>query len=168
MFDLATPKDSNFSDTGKDLFNIMERLLGNQRLLKLLLYSTPGALLEDDLTDEEKGSLINNNIKVTPEIVLPDNDGSLVIVAFDGFVPNETNPQFRDNIINFDIVCYLKNWLMDDYMLRPYKIMHEIDKMFNESKLNGIGKVKFVSANSLILSSDLAGFTLTYRVINDV
>ena len=53
-------------------------------------------------------------------------------------------------------------------MLRPYKIMHEIDGMLNRSRLNGIGKVDFVSANSLILSEELAGFTLVYRVINDV
>ena len=46
--------------------------------------------------------------------------------------------------------------------------MGEIDGMLNKSQLNGIGTVEFIGANQLLLSSDLAGFSLTYRVINDV
>ena len=168
VLDYSKPRNSNFSAAGQDLFKIMERLLGNQNLLKLLKYSVPNALGKEDLTDEEKAELVNKNIKVIPEIVLPEDNGSVVIVSFDGFIPNDNNPVFRDNVITFDVLCYLDTWLMNDYMLRPYKIMHEIDAMFNSSKLNGIGRVDFVSANSLILSSELAGFTLTYRVINDV
>ena len=46
--------------------------------------------------------------------------------------------------------------------------MGEIDGMLNNSKLNGIGTIDFIGANQLLLSSELAGFSLTYRVINDV
>ncbi len=160
---------SNFDSTGKDLYRIMERMLGNQNLLKLLKYSTPDALTsKEDLTEEEKSELINTQIKVVPQLPIPEEEGSYVIVGFDNFIPNETNPEFRDNVITFDVLCYMDSWIMDDYMLRPYKIMHEIDEMFNKSKLNGIGRVDYISSNSLILSSELAGFTMMYRVINDV
>ena len=167
--DNAKMTRSSFDATGKDLYKIMEKMLANQSLLKLLKYSTADALTnKKDLTEEEKSELINKNIKVVPELTIPEEQGSYVIVGFDGFVTNENNPEFRDNVITFDVLCYMDTWIMDDYMLRPYKIMHEIDAMFNKSKLNGIGKVDFVSANSLILSADLAGFTMVYRVINDV
>ena len=167
--DNAKMTRSNFNATGKDLYKIMEKMLANQNLLKLLKYSTPDALTSKrDLTEEEKSELVNKNIKVVPQLPIPEEEGSFIIVAFDGFVTNENNPEFRDNMITFDVLCFMDCWIMNDYMLRPYKIMHEIDEMFNNSKLNGIGKVDFISANSLILSSELAGFTMVYRVVNDV
>ena len=57
---------------------------------------------------------------------------------------------------------------MNGYQLRPYKIMGEIDGMLNNQKLNGIGTTEFVSANQLLLNNELAGYTLMYRVVNDV
>ena len=112
--------------------------------------------------------MLNNNIRVVPKLPFNDSQESVVIVTFDSFMENGNNPEFRDNIIMIDVLCPVSSWIMGDYMLRPYKIMHEIDGMLNRSRLNGIGKVDFVSANSLILSEELAGFTLIYRVINDV
>ena len=56
---------------------------------------------------------------------------------------------------------------MENYQLGLYLIMGEIDGMLNKA-INGIGTVEFIGANQLLLSSDLAGFSLTYRVINDV
>ena len=46
--------------------------------------------------------------------------------------------------------------------------MHEIDGMLNKTKLTGIGVVNFLSSNALILSEELAGFTMSYVVINNV
>lgn len=166
--DFSQAKRSSFSSAGKDLYTITQSILGNQRLLKLLYYSTPNALKEKDLTDEQKTSLINKSIRVVPQIPIPEEAQSHIIISFDNFMTNANNPEFRDNIVTFDVLCPTEDWVMDDYMLRPYKIMHEIDSMFNKSKLNGIGKVDFISTNSLVLSRDLAGFTMAYGVINDV
>lgn len=166
--DLVTPRNSSFESSAKDLQKITSKFLDNQKLLKLLKYSTFDALSKPDLTNEEKSAMLNNNIRVVPKLPFNDSQESIVIITFDSFMENGNNPEFRDNIIMIDVLCPVSSWIMGDYMLRPYKIMHEIDGMLNRSKLNGIGKVDFVSANSLILSEELAGFTLVYRVINDV
>jgi hypothetical protein len=166
--DLTKPKDSNFEATGKDLKDIMFKLMTNEDLLKLLKYTTTDALTKPDLTPEEKQAIINDNIKVVPKLPVPDAVGSYIIIMFDTFTPNPNNTEFRDNVIIFDVICHADTWVMEDYMLRPYKIMHELDSMFNKSKLNGIGKVEFVAANSLVLTTELAGFTMMYKVINDI
>lgn len=166
--DLTKPKSSNFEATGKDLKDIMFKLLTNDDLLKLLKYTTEDALTKPNLTAAEKQEIANTNIKVVPKLPVPDAVGSYIIIMFDTFTPNPSNEMFRDNVIIFDIICNTDTWVMEDYMLRPYKIMHELDSMFNGSKLNGIGKVEFVAANSLVLTTELAGFTMMYKVINDI
>lgn len=164
---LITPRNSSFQASGQDLKKIATDMLENQNLLKLLKYSTTDALQKPDVTVREKAAMLNKNIRIVPQLPYESEQESVLIISFDSFVTNANNPEFRDNVIMIDVLCPVTTWLMDDYMLRPYKIMHEIDGMLNRQKLNGIGKVDFISANSLILSKELAGFTITYRVIND-
>ena len=165
---LTIPKNSNFEATAKDLKDIALKLVSDEKLLKLLYYNTADALEKDSLTGEEIVSVMSNNIKIVPKIPLEETLNSYIIILFDHFVTNQNNPIYRDNLITFDVVCPLELWKMNDYMLRPYSIMHSIDSIFNNTKLNGIGKVEFVSADSLMLTDEMAGFTVTYRVINDV
>ena len=164
----ANKQETTFLTAQKDLFGIVTKFINNENLKKLLYHATKDALEKPDLSQEQTLGLLHKNIRVVPKIEVEETVESYVIITFDNFVTNANNPQFRDNIITFDIICHLEHWTMENYRLRPYLIMGEIDAMFNNEKLNGIGKVDFVSANQLLLSSELAGFTLTYRVINDV
>lgn len=165
---LVNTHKSTFETTQKDLFKIAEKIMGNEKLKKLLYHTTRDALTRPELTDEQTLGLLHENVRVIPQLVIDKEVKSYIVVTFDNFCPNDNNPEYRDNLITFDVLCDLDIWVMDNYNLRPYLIMGEIDGMLNNKKLNGIGTVDFVSANQLLLSEDLAGFTLVYRVINDV
>ena len=166
--DLVQTQETTFLTAQKDLFKIVQKFINNEKLKKLLFYPVKDALDRKNLTSEETLGLLHKNIRVIPKLQVNEDVQSYIIIGFDGFTPNANNPEFRDNIITFDIICHLDSWVMENYQLRPYLIMGEIDGMLNNSKLNGIGTVEFIGANQLLLSSDLAGFSLTYRVINDV
>jgi hypothetical protein len=47
-------------------------------------------------------------IKLAPKIRMPEHEEikSYLIISFDNFVENETNPFFRDCTITFDIICH--------------------------------------------------------------
>ena len=90
-----------------------------------------------------------------------------IIIGFSNFMPNKENPEFRNNTIHFDIICHFDQWQLDDMQLRPYKIAAELDTMFNEAKLTGIGTLKFLKAVSTAISGkELAGLSLTYSAIH--
>lgn len=166
--DLYKPTKSTFLTAEKDIFNIVDKMLNNENLKKLLYYPVKDAYRQPNLSQEQTIGLVHKNIRVVPKLQIDEEVESYVIITFDGFTTNANNPEYRDNIITFDIICHLDSWVMENYQLRPYLIMGEIDGMLNNSKLNGIGTIDFIGANQLLLSSDLAGFSLTYRVINDV
>ncbi len=166
--DLTKRTSSSFYSSAEDLQSITTRMMGNERLLKLLKYPVKDALHKENLTPAEKATIINNNIRVIPSLETDSSEESIIIINFDSFTPNANNPVFRDNLILIDVLCPTSTWVMDDYMLRPYRIMHEIDLMINNTKLAGIGKVQFLGSNNLILSNEISGFSLSYRVINDV
>lgn len=166
--DLVQTQETTFLTAQKDLFKIVQKFINNEKLKKLLFYPVKDALDRKNLTSEETLGLLHKNIRVIPKLQVSEDVQSYIIIGFDGFITNAKNPEYRDNIITFDVICHFDSWVMENYQLRPYLIMGEIDGMLNKSKLNGIGTVEFISANQLLLSSDLAGFSLTYRVINDV
>ena len=157
---------SSFLSVDKDCGIIFKWMTKNKRLKKLLYYTTPDCLDRPDLTEEQSAELFGKNIKIVPKLTIDNSVLTYIIVSFDNFTPNVTNPEFRDNIITFDIVCHFDQWTLKDFELRPYKIAAEIDTMFNNKHLSGIGFLQFLGANQIILTDEFAGLTLMYSAIH--
>ena len=158
--------ESSFLSAEKDMGIISVNLLKNERIKRLVYYSTPDALDRDCLTEEQSIGLFNKNIKLVPKIYVEDELRNYVLVRFRNFLPNQTNPEFRNNIIEFDILCPYEQWGLKDFQLRPYRIAAEIDSMFNNKHLTGIGTLEFNGADQMILNDHFAGICLTYKAIH--
>lgn len=157
---------SSFLSIEKDLSIITNLMLKNERLKRLLYYTTPDALDRPKLTDEQTYGLFGENIRIVPKTLIDRTVENYVIISFDNFIPNESNPEFRDHIISFDIICHFDQWHLKDFQLRPYKIAAEIDSMIDKKHLAGIGETQFLGANQIILNDEFAGISLMYGVIN--
>lgn len=162
-----SPK-SSFLSTDKDLSLIVKKMLDNQRLCKLLYYTQKDCLKAPDLTMEQRLSMLDKQIKLVPKLEIVDDCPNYVIVTFDNFSPNATNPEFRDCSISFDILCHPDHWNLGNFQLRHHKIAGEIDAMINKQKLTGIGEVSFVSGSNLLLNDQLMGISLIYQAIHGI
>lgn len=133
--------------------------------MKLLYYDTREALSQPDLTEDQKLEVLEKNIKTVPKIYIDSELKTYININFDMFEPSE-NPEFRDNIIIFDIVCHVDNWQLKDFQQRPYKIAGELDFMFNKKRLTGIGEIQFVSCNQIAVNGDYFDVCLMYHTIH--
>lgn len=173
--------DSSFLSCEKDTETILRKLfVENQpysdQLKRLLLINTKDCL--DNETNEEYLEIIKNAslarmreqgyILLEPKIKLLEHDEikSYLIIGFDNFTPNMTNPEFRDCNINFTVVCHIDCWDIGNYRLRPLKIVGIIDGILNKAKLSGIGTLNFAGCNGLVLDENLASYELSYRAIH--
>ena len=157
---------SSFLGLEKDMDIIMNLILKNENLKKMLYYTTPDCLNRSNLTEEETLKLFGKNIKIVPKLQVDGEVMNYIIISFDNFATNAKNPEFRDNIIEFDIICHFDEWHLKDYQLRPYRIAAELDSMLNEKRLTGIGKIEFLSGNQMILTDEYAGLCLIYQIIH--
>ena len=157
---------SSFLSIEKDLEIIVNHLCKNERLKRLLYYTTPDAIDKPNLDDGQMIQLFKKNIKLIPKLYVDGSVLNYIIINFDNFIPNDTNPEFRDNIIEFDIVCHYDQWHLKDYQLRPYRIAAEIDSMIDKTHLTGIGELEFLGANQIILTDEYAGLCLMYTAIH--
>lgn len=157
---------SSFLSIEKDLTIITNHLLKNDRLKKLLYYTTKDCLDKPDLTDEETYSLFGNQVKIIPKLKVDGSVLNYIIINFDNFTENRNNPEFRDNVVEFDIICHFDQWQLKDFQLRPYRIAAELDSMFNDKHLTGIGTLQFLGANQILLTDEFAGLCLMYEAIH--
>ena len=176
----TTPITSSFLSCEKDAETILRKLFVQSypysNLLKRLLIINTDDCLNEENKDYQK--IIDDislkqmrdagYIKLEPKVRLPEHEDvkAYMIMTFDNFTPNPTNPQFRDCIVTFDIICHTDYWDIGNYRLRPLKIAGYIDGLLNNCKLSGIGTFQFAGCNELILSEDLSGYTLTYKAIH--
>jgi hypothetical protein len=157
---------SSFLSTEKDMGIIVDMIMKNDRLKKMLHYTSRDCLSRPNLTEDETMELFGKNIKIVPKLYVDGSVLCYVIVSFDNFSQNATNPEFRDNIVEFDIICHFDQWHMKDFELRPYKIAAELDSMFNGKHLTGIGELQFLGANQIILTDEYAGLCVMYQAIH--
>lgn len=172
---------SSFLSVEKDIELILRKLFfdnqpHNKQLLRLLVINTKDCL--SNQTNQDYINKINNMnlsdlineeyIKLSPKIKMPEHEKvkSYIIISFDNFIENASNPEFRDCTISFDIICHTDYWVMDNYQIRPIKIIGYIDGILNKARLTGIGTLNYIGCNELILDENLSGYTLSYRAIH--
>ena len=163
---VISPK-SSFLSMEKDLGIIVNKIMANTRLQKLMYYNIKDPLKEKTLSEEQILELMENNVKIVPYIDFENEIRNYIIVTFDNFIPNETNPEFRDNFIYVDVLSHKSCWQLKDFQLRPYRIAAEIDSMLDKEKLTGIGRLAFMGSNAFTLpNTDYGGVTLIYEAIH--
>lgn len=152
----------------------LESLPYSNELKRLLIINAKDCL--DNTENEQYQEKINLSLKeikdkgyirFMPRIQIQEFEElkSYIIVSFDNFTPNNTNPQFRDHIVNFDILCHFDYWDLGNFRMRPLKIAGYIDGILNNTKLTGIGTFQFLTCKELILSENWGGYTLSYMAI---
>lgn len=159
---IKLPK-SSFLSVEKNLSLIIDKILSNNRLKKLLYYTSKDCLDKPNLTEEETFSLIGKQIKIVPKVFIDGKIENCLVITFNNFIPSD-NPEFRESILEFDIFCNYDIWNLGDFSLRPYKIAAEIDDMLDGKRLTGIGTVEFMSSAQKVVDENCGGICLLYRV----
>ena len=158
--------ESSFLSIEKDMSIIIDYILKNDNLKKLLFYTSKDALERAKLDTKESLALISKNIKMVPKFEIDKDILNYLVIQFDNFVQNTNNPEFRDNLIEFDILCHFNQWQLNDFKLRPYRIAAELDTILNNKRLTGVGTLEFFTATKINFSEEYAGICLMYKAIH--
>ena len=177
---MTRPLKSSFLSCEKDIETILKKLFINSQphseILKRLLVIPMKDCLDE--SNEKYTNIVKNitladlrkdgYIKLEPKIRLPEHEEikAYIIISFDGFTMNPTNPEFRDCDIIFHVFSAIDYWELDNYSTRPLKILGYIDGLLNKSRLTGIGTLLFSGAGQILTSSDYSGYSLTFNAIH--
>ena len=179
--DGTTNLKSSFLSCEKDIELIIKKLFVDSRpysdeLKRLLLINTKDCLddrvnpiYKEKITKTSIADMADQQyIRIVPKLTFGENEEvkSYIVISFDNFSPTDTNEYYRDCIIEIDIICHPDYWDLGNYRLRPLKIAGYIDGILNNTKLTGIGELKFRSCNEIILKDSLCGYCLMYTAVH--
>ena len=159
------PSQRRFAVMGTNTFNIANKLMSNQKLCRLLKYQVRDPFDTEKYPDVDGVDLLNKQIMIIPKIFDDSTEKTSYVVAiFSNFVTNTLNPDFKLSTVRFDIACPYDEWVLNDRSLRPYLMMQEIDDMFNQAQMAGIGTLQFVRAESIVLTPQIGGYSMLYQI----
>lgn len=106
----------------------------------------------------------NGYIRLQPKVARPEHEQvkAYLLITFDNFLPDASNPEYRDCTVTFDILCHSDYWDIGDYRLRPLKIAGYIDGILNKARLSGIGTFQFMGCAEMVLDQTLSGYSLIF------
>lgn len=175
--------DSSFLSVDKDIESIIRKLFvdskpHSEELKRLLVINTEDCLRDrtnpkylEKIKSMTVDKLIKDGyVRIVPKIERGENqeEQTYIVISFDNFSPNDSNPYYRDCTVMIDILCHPDHWYLGNYQLRPIKIAGYIDGILNGSRLSGIGTFQFMGCNELILQNDLCGYCLVYSATHGV
>ena len=93
---------SSFLSIEKDMGIIVDRICDNERLKRLLYYTTPDAMEKPNLTDDQMYELFKKNIRIVPKLKVDNSVLNYLVIKFDNFITNPTKYHFSyfEKLIN--------------------------------------------------------------------
>ncbi|MVP00807.1 hypothetical protein [Paenibacillus lutrae] len=150
---------ASFKDYNLHIQNVLQMLLSNPYLCKLIAYPDP--MQGPDIDDPNK--LLFTHLYPIPIKPLPGGDENVYLtVVWDEIKLSKAG--YTDRILSFHIFCPLSKWKITDATLRPYSIMNEIQNLFNHTRFPGLGRMLFEHCTLLSVNEAYAGYKMDYRL----
>lgn len=153
---------------------IMETIISDDELSKLLWYNTEDALSRESLTDDQKMELVDphsENRRVYPTRYSPNvvmDQQSFIGMAISGFAPQElhyrTSNDYVIGYLYFFILCDVE--IMDiDEGQRHDMILARLYDLFEDSRTYGMGDMKIGGLNEQWEQNNkFGGYTMMLRI----
>ena len=178
--DLVSTPQSSFFSCEKDMELILKKLFIDNRkhadtLKRLLVIGMPDCL---DFSNSKYQTIIDNTslseliekeyILFTPKVHFKEHEEerAYIVMEFNDFSDNFTNPCYRDNTICFHIWCPKSWWRLDEYKLRVLTIAGYLDGILNGAKLTGIGRLEFSNCYKDAADENLCCYVINFKTIH--
>lgn len=157
----------NCKDIGINLQRIMQRLMSNDDLVKLLYYTDKDPLSNQNLTEEQKEKeIFEKLIKIVPRIGPKETAQSIVAIRVVSGVKNRENTEFKDVTISIEVFVPLTQWIIKGTNLRPFAILGEIEKSLNGKVVEGLGRMKGGDFELNFITDEISNYTQEFLIIS--
>lgn len=156
-------KTNIFSEVQNVRNSVMEKVLTNQKLLKLIAIQNPKALELPDIKDT--ATLIGTNLYFKPRI-LEQTVGGVKNFLLTDFSVIATYEQitYLDIRLNFRVFVHNKLYELDNGDARIYAIAEELANLFDEAKGTWIGKCHLTGCYDLEVPTEYQGIEMSFSI----
>lgn len=155
----------NCGELGINLQKIVNRLMANDNLVKLLYYEDSDPLGQSALTNDQKNALIFEKlIKTVPRVGTKDTAKSVIVVYVDKASKISGNKEFKSIRILVDVIVPLTQWYIKNTNLRPFAILGEAQASLDDKTINGLGKMSGGDFEISFVTDDVICYQQSYEI----
>lgn len=155
----------DLGELGINMQKIINRLMSNQNLMKLLYYTDKDPLAQPDLTEEQLDKeILEKLVKVVPRVGPKEDAKSMLGMRIVRGTQNSENMEFRDIMIQMEVFVPMTQWLIKNSNLRPFCIMGEILKTINNKNINGLGRITGGNFDLNFLTDEMSCYEMTFWI----
>jgi hypothetical protein len=160
---------ARFEQMNEDMNQVLQTIISSQQVCKLLAYSSANPLGEPDVADPSR--LIDMDsaecrIYRVPTIPAADSPpGAYITVVPDWFKLAEGSAGVKEWILKLRIIVHRDLWQIGD-KLRPFSLLHEIDRLFGEQTIVGIRKLRLRRCAFVNYNETHSGYLLSYTAVS--
>lgn len=150
---------------------ILNKVVESEMLSKLLFYNNPSALFEDDLTEDEKSSLIYS--KVYPYRFVPaptESQSTYLTLGVNGFRRNQEGFKIYDDYQAGEIYFYMfthVDLMKTTHGVRQDLMLGELDRIFDGNTGIGMGELKLRYVNELWMHNNkFGGYSVAFTIVD--
>lgn len=153
----------NGKELGPNLVKIAKRLLNNQNLCKLLIYTDLTPLAHNNIVDTKV--LLGKNIRVKPKVLPTENIESRLVLLFTDGTLNKENTEVKKLVLKIFIYVPIEEWDIDDEdgNLRPFMIMSEIMTSLYGKQIIGLGKIKGGDFSLDLITDEMSTYIMEFE-----
>ena len=156
----------NCRELGENLQKIVNRLMANDTLVKLLYYNDMDPLSKENLTDEQKRTKIFNKlIKIVPKVTQQETTQSIVAIRVTNGMKIGSNKEFKNLKIGIEVFVPWDQWIFKNTNLRPFAILGEIQESLQDKTINGLGKIVGGDFVLSYLTDEIGCYEMTFEFI---
>ena len=149
----------------------IEELLKDDILMKLLKYGTSDCLSKPSLSQDERESLVHDQIYDYSFVDhISEKKKSYISMGFSNFVPQEGFRQFSDDYIQGYFYMYIlvdRSIIETDTGCRNALIAGRAYELFQEKRIFGMGETRMEACIEIReQSSGYMGYTLGFKVVD--
>lgn len=154
-------------ELGPNLIKIMKRILANQNLLRLLIYTDKDPLSKDKEDINPKEAYLqgdNGAVRIIPIIGTKDDSKSIITLRVLKGIPSMDNPEFLDIYFTIEVFVPNEQWIIKGDNLRPYSIMGEVQKSLEGKNINGLGTIRGSGFSTNFFTEEMSAFIMNYKI----
>jgi hypothetical protein len=164
----------NYEELNPMINSIIEYIGSSQNLLRYIKYTETTNPLDSSLPDLTIGNVMMANLYPLPKIPEAETDANCMVTITIDSRPNNINTRTRQDVITFGVIAHVDSWMIDGG-LRPFYIVSEIDKLFNDKKFKIKNSDKVLGYNTLTnlgmkgdkFAEKFYGYWLSYKIDNN-
>ncbi len=152
----------NSKELGENLVIIAKRLLANQNLCKLLVYTDENPLTHPDIPNTKE--LLHKNILVVPSLGVHENTESRIVLVYESGLIEKTNSEFKNVDLKVLVYVPVAEWLLNSNDLRPFMIVSEIEQSLKDKRMNGVGLLQYSGFTFEALTDEMTCYALSFNI----